>query len=367
MQGEIKITQSLPAWEAFIVVRMRTKLQSISGGGAIISAGIPISCHGKRDILIGKTMKNYLINLLCCIGFALEVWLFGTTSTRQQLNRQIKNSLFLTLLFSFSIVFFIGCLTLSHFLWKSTGFSDAVLADFSIYSLLEDISVVPLYLWCGLSLFSLGFCLINRSPYLLPKKFRSRPFEGVMFIWGFISQVLLAAIVGITLRANYLARPHLEKPSSVYMLYENVLILGDRTYSVPEWVFNLGFYPIAEVSAARWGDDSIAVEPLSRDSLTRALQNGRLVFIASHGSYLGGAISLSPNEVLYPVDVFLMGGTGSNLQLVYIAGCNAGNLADEWQLFLAPAQVIVFDRLSAIEEHIYWLWFRGPKVVSSLR
>ncbi len=149
------------------------------------------------------------------------------------------------------------------------------------------------------------------------------------------------------------------------MLYENVTSTGER---VPAEIFPLGFYPIAEVSTRRWGSTSVAVEPLTRSSLLRALKNGRMVFIASHGGTYPGAISLSPDpgDSFLPGDIQSGGGVGPKLQFVYIAGCYAGTMEPAWRQSLAPAQVILFNRISLVLEHVNWLWFIGPRVVSGL-
>ncbi len=54
---------------------------------------------------------------------------------------------------------------------------------------------------------------------------------------------------------------------------------------------------------------------------------------------------------------------GPQLQLVYLAACDGGKKAAEWNVMFAPARVISFDRLSAVAEHIYWLWVRGPREI----
>jgi hypothetical protein len=158
------------------------------------------------------------------------------------------------------------------------------------------------------------------------------------------------------------------------MLYEDINYypiptIGTVTYGVPAWFFPIGFYPIAETSAARWGDDSITVEPLTRENLTDAFQNGKLVFVASHGGKDEGTISLpdAPNDNYGPADITQGGGAGPQLQFVYIASCYAGNLKNKWIQSLAPAKLILFERVSWIPEHVYWLWFKGPKIVSELK
>jgi hypothetical protein len=88
-----------------------------------------------------------------------------------------------------------------------------------------------------------------------------------------------------------------------------------------------------------------------------------------NGGRKEGAIFLSdnPNDDYSPEDVKQGGGVGPNLQFVYITGCNAGSLENQWTQSLAPAKVLLFNRISWIPEHMYWLWFEGPKAVSELK
>jgi hypothetical protein len=78
-------------------------------------------------------------------------------------------------------------------------------------------------------------------------------------------------------------------------------------------------------------------------------------------------LSITPHENYFPGDVQKDGGIGSNLQFVYLAGCNAGSMDSMWRKSLAPAKIQLFNQISWEVEHIYWLWFEGPKVVASLK
>lgn len=306
----------------------------------------------------------YFINILCYLGLAPEIWLLKTKNTQIDVNRHIENGLLLNLLFLFSVFLLVFIQILEYFLFYEKSLTEL---DNAIVNFLDTISFAQFLVWAGISFIGLVLALLNLS-FSFPfteKLFRSKPLKVFTLAVLIAAQVTTLITVGITLRANHLVRSHLQT-ASVYMLYQNALVIGNQVYAVPEWFFSLGFYPIAEVSTARWGDASAAVEPLSRENLQKALQNGRMVFIASHGGYPAGAISLSPISPDYfsPMDVK---GVGTNLQFVYVAGCDAGDLKTEWEKSFSPAQVVTFDRISWIQEHVYWLWFIGPDVVSGLR
>jgi hypothetical protein len=54
---------------------------------------------------------------------------------------------------------------------------------------------------------------------------------------------------------------------------------------------------------------------------------------------------------------------GEDLRFVYNSTCDGGSKAEEWGRALAPAEVRTFDRLSAVAEHLLWLWSEGPRRV----
>jgi hypothetical protein len=82
-----------------------------------------------------------------------------------------------------------------------------------------------------------------------------------------------------------------------------------------------------------------------------------------------GIIPLSsyPVDFFWPSDVTQGGGVGSDLQSVYIAGCYIGAMRDDWEKVLAPAKVIMYNRLSYVSEHVFWLLFNGPRAVMELK
>jgi hypothetical protein len=316
-------------------------------------------------------MKLRLLKALCYLGFAPELWLVESRrNNTHPLQQHIQNGLALILLLTCLLLF---CSAVQ--LIQIVILMNSPVVNIAAIELMDVLSFGPLFVWAVLSIIG-QWRAFHKSTLPIPLVSRLAT-NKAMLPWaicsGFILQFLFISIAGISLRANYLARPH-SGSSSVYMLYENMNYypipnLGTVIYGVPEWFFPIGFYPIAETSAARWGDGSITVEPLTRGNLTDAFQNGRFVFVASHGGNEEGTISLpdNPNDDYSPADIKQGGGAGPNLQFVYIASCNAGNLENQWIASLAPAKVLLYGRVSWIPEHVYWLWFKGPKVVSELK
>lgn len=165
----------------------------------------------------------------------------------------------------------------------------------------------------------------------------------------------LLVLAGAALRASGLVEHEL-RPAPVYMLYD------DMGY-VPRWVFDLGFSRVSRAAKARWGRGNVVVVPLSEESLSTAFENGRFVFVASHG---GGGRIVTKNLTYGPEDA-KEATVGPDLQLVYIAACESGEQAESWEDVLAPAQVISFERKSRVREHVFWLWSEGPSEVYALR
>ena len=316
-------------------------------------------------------MKIRILRSLCYLGFAPELWLVESRRDGYHpLQPHIQNGLVLALLLALLLVF---CSVLQTL--QTVILMNSPVVNIAAIDLLDVFSFGPLLVW---SVFAITGLLrsFHKATFQIPLVSRFAANKAILpcgICAGFFLQFVFVIIIGISLRANYLARPH-SGPSSVYMLYENINYypipsIGTVTYGVPAWFFPIGFYPIAETSAARWGDKSITVAALTRESLQDAFQNGRLVFVASHGGHEEGTISLSnnPNDNYSPEDITQGGGAGPNLQFVYIASCNAGNFEKQWLQSLTPAKVLLYGRVSWIPEHIYWLWFKGPKVVSALK
>ena len=234
---------------------------------------------------------------------------------------------------------------------------------FTVILLMDIVSGTPLALWGILWLISIIQASRDMAkPISLTAKFSNlKVSKAISDGWGIFFQVGIILIFFVIMRANQLANQS-DENTSVYLLYE--------TFDpIPRWVFATGFYPIAEIANTRWGEGSVGVEPLTKKNIDKALRNGRLVVLASHGGYSAGTVGLSfdPNDNYSPADVYRIGGAGPDLQFVYISGCNTGALETEWTQSLLPAKVITFNRISWATEHAIWLWTDGIKVALEIK
>jgi len=173
--------------------------------------------------------------------------------------------------------------------------------------------------------------------------------------WALLLQAGIVVLIIVTMHASHLAEAEMTE-ADVYMLYD------DMGY-IPRWVFTLGFYRVSLVASERWGIGQVVVAPVSELAIDQAIQHGRLVYIASHGSQ--GMIALTEDVFYWPRDVD-SSNIGPHLQYVYLAGCDTGFLSGAWEEAFAPAEVKTFARLSSMTEHILWLASDGPKTVLAL-
>lgn len=165
---------------------------------------------------------------------------------------------------------------------------------------------------------------------------------------------LLATALALGIHARSLVRSDTE-PAKAYFLYHD-----DGTF--PRLVFALGFYRMARAAQAHWGDGSTQLLPLTEATVGRAIGQGAFVFIGSHGVKSGLILD---QGFLRPQDVAAMRHS-EDLSLVYLAGCDSGAARAGWEEAFAPAEVVTFERLTSVLEHIWWLWFEGPRRIAGL-
>jgi hypothetical protein len=135
-------------------------------------------------------------------------------------------------------------------------------------------------------------------------------------------------------------------PAKVYLLYEDANLF-------PRWMFTLGFYRLARTAREVYGPNEAVAVKLTEDSLRRALAEGEFVFIGSHGTHEG---ILLPQGMFSPEEA-RMAPARPKLRFVYLTGCDQPS---DWVEAFAPAEVVTYGRMTAVVEHVWWMWFTGP-------
>jgi hypothetical protein len=210
--------------------------------------------------------------------------------------------------------------------------------------------------WLVFYAYGLGSALLGARPEMPLVSWLSRSHRLRRFTIGaFLSLYALIAIAApFTAHAAIITRNDLA-PAPVYLLYDDV-----NRY--PRAMFTLAFYRMSMAGRDRFGKDAVVAAKLSEDSLKAAMANARFIFIASHGKARGIILEggwLEPHEVdAWP--------TNPALEFVYLAGCDSGAIAGQWEAAFSPAEVKTYDRLSAVLEHLWWMWSQGPGVIRAI-
>jgi hypothetical protein len=141
-------------------------------------------------------------------------------------------------------------------------------------------------------------------------------------------------------------------PGKVYLVYENNGV-------VPQWIFGLAMYRMALASREAYGPDQAVLLRISSDNIRRAFREGAVAVIASHGQEQG---IIAEKEWFTPNDLE-QGDVGRDLRYVYLSGCDSGAQSEAWERALRPAQVSTHNRLTAVVEHVWWMWFEAPGII----
>ncbi len=167
--------------------------------------------------------------------------------------------------------------------------------------------------------------------------------------------LLLLLVVGVVAAHASMLTRHDEQPGRVYMVYEDNGV-------VPGWIFSLGMYRMALAARDSFGPDSTILLRISVEHLRRAFREGTVVVVGSHGQAQG----LIADKRWFTPNDLKAGDVGLGLRYVYLTGCDSGAQAADWQRVLRPAQVATHDRLTAVVEHIWWMWFSGPGIIREI-
>ncbi len=165
-----------------------------------------------------------------------------------------------------------------------------------------------------------------------------------------------AALALLAVQSARLARDFDGKPAEVYVLFDDMGF-------IPRWVMTLACYRLSCASIDRWEEGSIVVARISRKTLEEAFRHGSLIYLGTHGTGDGG-VAFNDGPLL-PRDIGTTVHPGASLRFVYLSACDSGAVADAWREALSPAEVITFDRLSAVLEHAWWLWLDSPRLIAA--
>lgn len=234
------------------------------------------------------------------------------------------------------------------------GISRSLYVDYHIESHVLGALRKVFLAWGVFWLFAMATALLGREAYL-PVVWRLARRDGLirctarLWIGLYVGALLLAAFIayaGTKVRQDPV-------PGKVYLLYEDAKVM-------PRWVFTLGNYRLARAAEDRFGPGQAVMLRLTRESLLRALREGTFIFLGSHGMKQG---ILMPDGFFEIQDVPERS-VNPALQFVYMSGCDQGS---GWREAFAPAEVLTYDRLTTVAEHVWWMWFDGPRVIRALK
>lgn len=207
--------------------------------------------------------------------------------------------------------------------------------------------------WLVFLLFGFG-CALLKSAKPLPFVSFWIKHKALFCVSQFVDTIFVLFVLFLFVLNIYsciLMYPQAEVPK-VYVLYDNLDYL-------PQWIFNIGFFPIIKTGSEVYGKGNVALRVVSKESLSESLKNAEVVFIASHGTEEG---ILSRGGFIKPEDVQEME-VNKNLKFVYLSGCKGGEQKEMWSKVFAPAKILTYKRMTATFEHAWWFWRHGPMVI----
>lgn len=256
------------------------------------------------------------------------------------------------LLFAVFAAFAVSISVLSYALIFHRSFYEGVHLERHLLTLVRRLSLCWVVFWAfGLALALLGS---TREVLLVTALACRRRLVGAGVLILAAVYVAAACVAPFAIHAASLTHDD-ARPGELYFIYED---LG----KVPRWVFTLGLYRMSLAAREHWGADSVVALRLSEDAIRRARAEGRLVVLATHGKADG---LLCNGKFVTPTQVARMP-AGQKLAYVYLTSCDSGAQKEAWETAFAPAEVVTYDRLTAIVEHAWWLWFDGPEVIRGL-
>lgn len=123
-----------------------------------------------------------------------------------------------------------------------------------------------------------------------------------------------------------------------------------------------GFTPLALY--LKQINEKVAILPFNESNLKNALVDSKYLFIASHG--YDGYLFSGPDKAYSYMD--FANYKKSNLEFVYFSACGLGvdDYSEQWRRIMSPASIIIYDRDSAIMEHVIWILFKSIDALKEL-
>ena len=315
--------------------------------------------------------KIRILGVACYFGFAPFLWMAEIGKQNNKfLQHHFLHSLVLSLLILFILVAtaIIDGLGYIYVVLWNPSLNDYYAMGWLIH-LFDYAGDIIVLVWVIVWIFNVVSAWRGQSQQipLLSNIAKRKNWMRFSLSWTIFTRIAFVLLILMAAHGALLARNPNNSPQ-VYILYTvGGYIPTDHlwaTYTPPRWAFSLFFYPIITAATIHWGYGTVAIEPLSDVTFKDAIKNGHFVFVASHGGQEGGSFAYSfiPYRGFSPSDL-QPGDAGSQLRYVYFAACYAGYRESDWRKALTPADVQTYARITGVEEHFLWVWFKGVKVI----
>lgn len=325
--------------------------------------------------------KTRILSVSAYFGLAPFLWLSGVYHQQNPvLKHHTKYSLgfaFLTLCaFIIYVVQNSIAYSIFRYFWRPTMEEFSASAIWQAIYVFADmaVSLTAAFAW----ILAWSICVVGasngRTPtisvmtWLTSKKWAIR--FGV--VWMFLAELVFVVVFGLGVRSVQLSAREQSSTAKVYILYTigGYIPLPDvyQSFTPSRWMVTMAFYPTVIAGLEKFGEDGVAILPLTEENFKQATKTGKFIFVASHGGSTSGSFTLSMNpHIQYsPSDVDVTS-VGEDLQFAYFAGCYTGNLEAEWQQRLGAGEMVMFDRISYVDEHMLWVWLKSPGVIKQLQ
>ena len=322
--------------------------------------------------------KMRILSILSYFGLAPLLYFSAISRPKNDLLKHHSLGFVLLIFFAMVIyeIFYIPAQFVNAVLWKPTYAEYLEFRYALLYSELAGYGIAFILVCCCIFAYSISIigAWLGRTPqfFILSKLFSKPYYITAGVYWYILVEVLLVIIFLMGIHSINLSKHQSASEAKVYVLYTiggYIPLPGlVESFTPPNWFMTLGFYPLVNAGIEKFGEDGAAVLPLTEENFRQAISKGEFIFIASHGGIEPGSFSLSVNPpIQYAPSSIDPTAVGDDLQFVYFSGCFTGNLANEWKEVLRIDDAILFDRLSSVDEHMLWAWFKSPAVIKNLQ